>query len=352
MSTKASGEAARGTDLAVRVVVPSALAEVVGAVLMDRLGPYAEEPVVSATEVRPARTAGPVAFDTVALVFYPRQGDVPSDEELLELLPGEVGGAGKVSIERRAVARDWVDGWKDHFRPIVIGRVRVRPPWEPALVQARGLAGAPEDGTGQTKVADSSDSLVEVVINPGLAFGTGLHATTRGALTLLQQEESAGQAPVRAPAGSRGALVDVGAGSGILSIAAAKLGWGPIIAFDNDEEATVATQENIVVNGVAEVVQVHECGSTEAPLAWFTGATVLANMTLEPLLSLVRRLADARPLRLVVAGVLSGSQEEEFVREAQGCGFSVGRRLYESEWVSAELFPSGVAGGDAPAGEV
>jgi ribosomal protein L11 methyltransferase len=137
-----------------------------------------------------------------------------------------------------------------------------------------------------------------------------------------------------------GALVDAGAGSGILSIAAAKLGWGPIIAFDNDAVALVATRENIVTNGVADAVQVRECGLAEAPLSWFRGVTVLANMTLEPLSALVRRLADARPSRLVVAGILSGDQEQEFLTLAGRYGFEPERRLYETEWVSLELFPS------------
>jgi ribosomal protein L11 methyltransferase len=314
MSDVGSLDGARDTDLAVRVVVPKLVSEMAGAVLMDRMGPYAEEPDTG---------------DTVALVFYPQALDVPCDAELVSLLPEDLRAEGKARVERQAVPRDWVHGWRAHFHPLVIGDVRVRPPWEPAQT----------DG-----------SLADVVINPGLAFGTGLHPTTGGALTLLQQGGSAAQA--QQPGGSRGTLVDAGTGSGILSIAAAKLGWGPIVALDDDGVALVSARENIVENGVAGVVQVHECDVTECPLGWFAGATVLANMTLEPLLVLVPRLAAARPRRVVVAGLLAGAQEEEFVRAAQGCGFSIGRRLYETEWVSMELFPLEAIAAATPAAGV
>jgi ribosomal protein L11 methyltransferase len=318
------------TDLAVRVIVPRPWAEVAGAVLMEHLGAYAEETVV------PASGGG-----GVALVFYPAAAERLTDAGLLALLPETLRAEGVVRIERRPVPRDWVEGWRDHFHPIVIGRVWVRPPWEPAAPAAgaggaRGAAGAAAGG-----------ALVDVVINPGLGFGTGLHPTTRGTLTLLQE----GHSPAQAVPGPRGALVDVGTGSGILCIAAAKLGWAPIISFDNDAVALAAARDNLVQNGVAEVVELHECAVAEAPISWFSGVTVLANMTLEPVMALVRRLADARPSRLVVAGILAGIQEQEFVGEAGRRGLKPGRRLYETEWVAMELFPADTAGGGTSGAE-
>lgn len=282
------------TDLALRITVPRGWAEVVGALLMDRLGPFAEEP----SEV-----------DPVTLVFYPQEGDSVSEADIGVLLPAEVVEAFDFRIERQAVGRDWVEGWKDHFHPLVIGRVRVRPPWEP-----------PADGT---------EDLIDVVINPGLGFGTGLHPTTRGTLTLLQDGT---ELP-----GSRGALVDAGTGSGVLSIAAAKLGWGPIVAFDNDPAALEAARENIAENGAAGLVEVRECAVEEALPDWFEGATVLANMTLLPVLALLRRLDGIVVERLVVSGILSGAQEERLLQEAGSLGFVPGRSIYETEWVSLEL---------------
>ncbi len=296
-------------DPALRLSVPRSWAEVAGAVLMERLGPYAEEAI--------APGSGPA--DTVVLVFYPSVDAMLSDAELLSLLPAELQAEDAVRVERQAVSRDWVDGWKDHFHPVVIGRVRVRPPWEP------------ESGA------------VDVEISPGLGFGTGLHPTTRGTLTLLQDDCAAGESVTPDKAAGSGApfgpLVDAGTGSGILAIAAAKLGWEPIFAFDNDPVALVSAHENVAENGVAEVVQVHECGLADAPLSWFTGATVLANMTLDPLLTLVRRLTGVQLRRLVVSGIMSGAQEVQLEAEAKSLGFCSGRRLYEAEWVSLEFFP-------------
>lgn len=287
-------------DVSLRVRVAAAWADIVGALLMDLLGPYAEES--NGAEVPETETT---------LVFYPDE-DTLTDDDILAVLPdGMVAEAG-VNVERRSVARDWVDGWKDHFHPVVIGRVRVRPPWE-----------SPPDPT---------ELLVDVVINPGLGFGTGLHPTTRGTLTLLQDE---GVACVGRS--TCGPLVDAGTGSGILSIAAAKLGWGPVTAFDNDYIALTSMCENVKQNGVEDLVESHECDVLEAPLSWFEGATVLANMTLGPVLLLVDKLKGSHPLRVVVSGVLAGEQEGRLVGEAAACGFDIGPRLYEAEWVSMEL---------------
>ena len=273
-----------------------------------------------------------------------------------------------LTLETRSVSRDWVEGWRAHFRPIVIGAVRIRPPWEP------------EPGE------DLGEGLVDVVINPGLGFGTGLHPTTRGVLQLLQGEEGDGAAPLGGQPRSRprGPLVDAGTGSGVLAIAAAKLGWGPILAFDDDAAALVSTRENIVANGVQDVVEVHEIGVADAPGGWFEGATVVANMTLEPVSVLLRRLGvraarsgsglgdtDARgvgrapspgtdagapqpesgcPTRLVVSGILAGAQQRELLRTARQSGFVPGGRVSEDEWVSLELLPGAIAGGGTSAG--
>jgi ribosomal protein L11 methyltransferase len=138
-----------------------------------------------------------------------------------------------------------------------------------------------------------------------------------------------------------GRLVDVGTGSGILAIAAAKLGWAPVIALDNDPVALASTRENVTENGVAGKVEIHEADTDSSDEGWFDDATVLANMTLEPVSLLLRRLARlaARPRRLVISGILAGTQEEQIMLIAHGSGFVPGRRLYEGEWVSFELFP-------------
>jgi ribosomal protein L11 methylase PrmA len=336
-----------GMDRAFRVAVPASAAEIVGAVLMDLLGPFELQ-----------EFGGDEAGQTVVLVFYPDPGVAPSPSDLLAALPPQLreGDPDLFSIEARDVPRDWVEGWRDHFRPIVVGTVRIRPPWEPA-----------EAGP------------VDLVINPGLGFGTGLHPTTRGALQLLQEGAAA---RVRS---SRGPLVDAGTGSGVLAIAAAKLGWTPVLAFDNDPVALVSARDNIEVNGVQDTVEVHEMDVADASLSSLCGATVVANMTLEPVSVLLLRLgaevippeqclaapagagataagatavapaASAAskdlPTRMVVSGILAGAQGQELLRPARASGFIPGRRIYEGEWVSLELLPAPAAAGRPAARE-
>jgi ribosomal protein L11 methyltransferase len=108
----------------------------------------------------------------------------------------------------------WEERWRDFHRPVQVGRLWVGPPWE--AVPATGLV---------------------VVIDPGRAFGTGAHPTTQLCLELLQE---------LAP----GSLLDVGCGSGVLSIAGALLGYSPVLGVDTDEAAVTATRANAEANGV------------------------------------------------------------------------------------------------------
>jgi ribosomal protein L11 methyltransferase len=113
------------------------------------------------------------------------------------------------------VTEGWEDGWRAFHHGIRVGRLWVGPPWEQPPADA-----------------------VTVVIDPGRAFGTGAHATTRLCLELLQEAEPTG-------------LLDVGCGSGVLSVAAAKLGFAPVIAVDIDEVALETTSSNADANGVS-----------------------------------------------------------------------------------------------------
>ncbi|MDQ4081817.1 MAG: 50S ribosomal protein L11 methyltransferase, partial [Actinomycetota bacterium] len=119
------------------------------------------------------------------------------------------------AVEAASVAEGWEDSWRRFHRPVRIGPLWVGPPWE----------------------LDRGDGL-SVVIDPGRAFGTGAHPTTRLCLELLLELR-------------RGALTDLGAGSGVLAIAAAKLGYGPVVALDADEAAVEAVRANARANRVA-----------------------------------------------------------------------------------------------------
>lgn len=113
------------------------------------------------------------------------------------------------------MAEGWEDAWRDFHRGVRVGRCWVGPPWEEPPADA-----------------------VAVVIDPGRAFGTGAHATTRLCLELLQDVQPS-------------SLLDVGCGSGVLSVAGAKLGFAPVCAVDIDEVALETTRANAVANGVA-----------------------------------------------------------------------------------------------------
>lgn len=318
-----------GFDRAIRVVVAETDADLAGAVLGEVLGPFAEEqsPCVAKGDPR-----------TSILTFFPEAAGLArvTADEVRAMLPLDLMDGANLRVEEVEIARDWEHGWKAHFHPIVIDRVRIRPPWEPAVTDGR----------------------VDVVINPGMGFGTGLHPTTRGTLSLLQSGCEA----------ARGSLVDAGTGSAVLSIAAAKLGWGPIVAFDNDPVALQAAAENVKVNGVEPVVRLVEADVSTVDRGWFAGATVLANMTLGPVLSMLERLFEDQggakdgvgsdldaglpsaagdkvpgldgPVRLVVSGILAGEQERQLLERARLYGCTPGRRIHEGEWVSLELLPS------------
>jgi ribosomal protein L11 methyltransferase len=119
-------------------------------------------------------------------------------------------------LEPEAVTPGWEDAWRTFHRPVRVGRLWIGPPW-----------------------FESEE--IAVVIDPGRAFGTGAHGSTRAALELLGRLESS-------------AALDLGCGSGVLSIAASRLGFGPLQAFDVDPLAVGATAENAARNGVEVAV--------------------------------------------------------------------------------------------------
>ena len=153
-------------------------------------------------------------------------------------------------IEADEVSEGWEDAWKDFHHGVSIGRLWVGPPWE----------SPPAD-------------LVPVVIDPGRAFGTGAHATTRLCLDFLQDTEPT-------------SLLDVGCGSGVLSIAAAKLGFAPIAAVDLDEVALESARENAKANDV-EI----EIGETMRP-----AALAVMNIALEVVQGLLPKLQVQRAI--------------------------------------------------------
>ena len=213
---------------------------------------------------------------------------------------------GRVSLVR-VRWEDWAESWKRHFKPIHIGSaLMVKPSW--SRIKAR---------KGQAVI----------VLDPGLSFGTGQHPTTAFCLEQVLKQRRIGQAQ---------SFLDIGTGSGILAIAAARLGYGPVSAFDFDPESVRAARANVRQNGVADRVRIARRDLTK-PSGQPPGKypVICANLISSLLLSERERiLAHLGPGGiLVVAGIL----KEEFGR-VQAAYEAAGLRLIASrtrgEWRS------------------
>jgi ribosomal protein L11 methyltransferase len=232
--------------------------------------------------------------DVVEYAVYGALGELPA----LPDLKAAAGGA-LVEVSSSEVADDWDERWKAFHQPVRVGDLLVRPPWAPA----------------------EPDTL-DVVVDPARAFGTGAHPTTRLCLELMLELEPGG------------ALVDVGCGSGVLAIAAARLGWSPVRGIDHDPEAVRATLANAAANGVEVDARRHDLlRDGPAPGA----PTVLANL-LRPLL--LRVAADGFeggvPAALIASGLLA-HEGDEVAAAFAAHGLSETARRGEGEWVALLL---------------
>jgi ribosomal protein L11 methyltransferase len=201
----------------------------------------------------------------------------------------------------------WNDNWQRHFPRLELGdHLEVLPPWE-----------------------EPRADRISVVINPGLAFGTGHHETTAGCLTFLDRL-----------VGPTKRVCDVGCGSGILAIAAAKLGAASCFATDNDPQALATTSENVEANGVGAVVKVATaaCDSDSPDLGDAPYDIVVANILAETIVELAAALgaAVAENGTLVLSGIektRSPLVEKAFSTQP----FTTPERIDDGDWVTLAL---------------
>lgn len=231
----------------------------------------------------------------IEYAVYGAPGELPA----LPALRAAAGDA-LVDVTSTEIADDWRERWRSYHRPAVVGdRLTVRPPWEPA---------------GTTPL--------DVVIDPGQAFGTGAHATTRLCLELLLEIPASG------------ALLDLGCGSGVLAIVAARLGFAAVVAADNEPAAIAAASANAALNAVD--IEVRRLDLRSEPVT--CADTIAANLVAPLLERWAGDLAGSSeiPRRVIAGGLLTG--EADSVADAFGpAGLRETRRLAESGWAALLL---------------
>jgi ribosomal protein L11 methyltransferase len=221
----------------------------------------------------------------VEYALYAPEGELPRPDDIRALV-----GDALIEVRSEPVPDGWEVRWHEFLRPVRVGDLVVRPPW---------IDGSPQD----------------IVIDPGAFFGAGTHATTRLCLELL----------LDAPPG--GALCDWGAGTGVLAIAAARLGWDPVTAVEVEPAALEVIRGNATRNGVAVEAGTHDvrAGAPWAP-------TVVANLPRPVLLDAAAGIVRP-PHRMIVAGMLAGEADEVVA----AFGLREQRRVEEGGWAAVVL---------------
>lgn len=258
---------------------------------------HAEVALAELLELAPGGVEEVDHGDEVEYAVYGPPGELPA----LPDLEVAVGGA-LVAVTTSELPDDWSERWKQFHVPLVLGdRLAVRPPWEAPI--------------GTT---------IEIVIDPAQAFGTGAHATTRLCLELLLE--------LTDDAAARGPLLDLGCGSGVLAIAAAKLGFDPVLALDFDPLSVEATRANAAVNGVP--LDARRCDLRHDPVP--PAPTVLANLLRPLLLDYARGLTEPAPRTLIASGLLT-HEADEIAAAFAAHGLQEQARHERGEWAALLL---------------
>ena len=205
--------------------------------------------------------------------------------------------------------RDWLEAWKAGYVAQRIGRVVIVPSWLDEHLAPREVG---------------------VRLDPGMAFGTGLHPTTRGCLALLAELDPM---PAR--------MLDLGSGSGILGLAALRLGVQRVVALDTDPLAVEATRANAAANGLSARLDARQgslplhADASHGPPRF---GLVAANLVAAVLVDLAAELADAvAPDGTLLASGIIADRADEVLAALGACGFTPLRRRDDGDWVSLRL---------------
>jgi ribosomal protein L11 methyltransferase len=278
---------------------------------------YASRPDVQALHyTEPAAVAAILALqpagwqeedDGRTLVFWLEDG-AEADAGVASALK-RIGSLGRLEVRREPPG--WETAWQRFHRPHVIGRLYVRPPWYPAR-----------------------DDLLDIAVEAGLAFGTGGHASTRQCLELIQTL-------------SPGSLLDLGSGSGVVSFAALRLGFGPVTGVEIDPVAVHAAAGNAAMNGLEPSFLVGDATDPGYPLPLVD--VVVANIALRPILRLAERwqeggaatpvdaapaLSASSPRELLLSGLLVSQADEALAAYPR---FAESARVDDGTWMTLHL---------------
>lgn len=229
-------------------------------------------------------------------------------ETLKENCKGNIETGSLETVKRIVDGDDWIEIWRKHYRPIELGNVLICPAW---------IKREPKEGQ------------IEVIIDSNMAFGTGEHETTSMVLSLMQDYVKNAET-----------VIDVGTGSGILGIAAAKLGAKKVFMTDIDYVAVKSAAHNCEINGVSDKCEV--CLNNLLDDKNVVGDLVLANITADVLLI----LAEELPQRvkgggtLIMSGIIK-SRVDEVVKKYTSIGFTLEKRRDEGEWIALVMKKTG-----------
>jgi ribosomal protein L11 methyltransferase len=247
----------------------------------------------------------------VEYAIYGAPGELP-------VLPDLQAAAGDalVEISTSEIPDDWSERWREFHQPITISSpapervsaLRIRAPWE-----------RPSE----------RPNLREIVIDPGQAFGTGAHATTRLCLELLLALAGAGA--------ERSGLLDLGTGSGVLAIAAATLGYEPVLALDYDQLSVTAAAQNAIVNEVQIDVRRFDLRLDPWPIADRQAIPVVLANLLRPLLLDLAGTLEHPPVHLIMSGLLTGEADEVSRAFERRLGMSERERRIRGDWAAVWL---------------
>jgi ribosomal protein L11 methyltransferase len=255
---------------------------------------YAEPVMANLLELAPNGLEEERGPGWVEFAIYGPPGEVPDIGEIQAAAGGSL-----VDVTTTSVPDDWADRWADFHRPIeVSGRIGVRPSWW-----------------------DPKEGLIDVVVDPGRAFGTGGHPTTRLCLALLVALEEAGEAS--------GPIADWGTGSGVLGISASKLGWSPVTACDRELASLETAKANAQANGVEMSIERVDVREEAPPLA----RSVVANLTGNLLRECAEHLEPSgdAPETLVCSGMLE-TEIDEVKAAFAPIGLAESERRIENDW--------------------